>query len=340
MTTAAIAVTDLVVQYPRQRGWRALFGRDLGKRVLDHLTLTVDRGEIFGLLGPNGAGKTTLIKVLATLTTPISGRAEVAGLDVGTHSREVRRRLGVVYGDERAFYWRLSALENLIFYASLYGMSPRDGRKRAMALLELVGLAHASEARMQHFSSGMRQRVSIARGLLHDPDILIMDEPTRTLDPVGSDELRRLIKERVAGNDRCVLIATNIMAEAEYLCDRLAFIKDGRLQQTGSVDQLRALLESEEVHELTVSGLSPHALAGLGRTCGVRSIEVAPGPEGRYMARLSVEHGSEAVPLMVRRVVECGGNVWSCTRRELSLDEMFTLMARAVEPSNPVGGRS
>ncbi|MBI5285482.1 MAG: ABC transporter ATP-binding protein, partial [Chloroflexi bacterium] len=205
-----IETHDLVMQFPRQQGWKSFFKREPGKLALSGVTLSIPKGEIFGLLGPNGAGKTTLVKILSTLTIPTGGKAYVNGLDVVKDSLGVRGRIGVVYGDERTFYWRLSALDNLLFYAALYGIPPTRARERAWELLELVGLKHAAHTRMHHYSSGMKQRASIARGLINDPDILIMDEPTRTLDPMAALEVRRLVKDRVVNESRTVLIATNI----------------------------------------------------------------------------------------------------------------------------------
>ncbi len=328
MTSAAIVASELVVRFPQQQGWRSLLRRDPGAVALDHLSLAVDRGEICGLLGPNGAGKTTLVKVIATLTLPTAGTVTVDGLDVRSHGLAVRRKLGVVYGDERTFYWRLSALENLAFYASLYGMSRREAKRRAMELLEVVGISHAADVRMHHFSSGMRQRVSIARGLLHDPDILIMDEPTRTLDPVGSEELRSLIKERVVGEHRCVLIATNIMAEAEYLCDRLAFINHGAIQVSGSVSDLRDFIEADDVYELTVGPLGRATLDELRRIRGVTAVESLPMADGRRLVRLGIERGRPSIPAVIGHVVTSGGSVWSCERRDLPLEEVFSRIAK------------
>src|SRR5262249_52994401 len=154
-----------------------------------------------------------------TLVLPSSGRAAVCGLDVLTRGGEVRRRVGVVYGDERTFFLRLSVLENLRFAAALHGVPRPEAERRIRALLDVVGLTPAAVVRMQHFSSGMRQRAAIARGMLNDPEVLIMDEPTHNLDPLAARDVRNLVREHVADGRRTVLLATNIMAEAEELCD-------------------------------------------------------------------------------------------------------------------------
>jgi ABC-2 type transport system ATP-binding protein len=317
-----------MMRFPQQQGWKAVLKHKPGKVALDSVSLAVNQGDIFGLLGPNGAGKTTLVKVLCTLTIPTEGTAKVLGLDVTRNGLEVRRRLGVVYGDERTFFWRLSGLENLIFYASLHGFSIRDGRRRAYEVLDLVGLAEAADVRMHHYSSGMRQRTSIARGLLNHPDLLVMDEPTRSLDPIAAQEIRRLVKERVANERRTVLIATNIMAEAEFLCDRLAFLNHGRVEMTGSIDEMRNLLESEDIYEIVVSGFPGMCIDDLRRLHGVASAMIMDAEGDRQMIRITVRRGVPMVPDAIRIIVQTGADVWSCGRRELSVDEMFAALAQ------------
>jgi ABC-2 type transport system ATP-binding protein len=324
----AISATDLVMQFPQQQGWRALFKKDPGKVALDHVTLEVEPGELFGLLGPNGAGKTTLVKILSTLSIPSGGRASVGGLDVVRHSVEVRKRLGVVYGDERTFFWRLSVLDNLLYYASLYRIPGDRARERAWELLDLVGLSASAQLRMHHFSSGMKQRASIARGLLNDPDILIMDEPTRSLDPVAALDLRTLVKERVLNERRTVLLATNIMSEAEHLCDRMAFINRGRIELSGQIEQLRDRLQADEVHEMVVSGLAHARIESLIELPGVDAFELTPLADERTLIAVSVRRGLPIVPEILRCIIENGGDVWSCSERELSLEEMFTLVVK------------
>jgi ABC-2 type transport system ATP-binding protein len=325
----AVETVDLVMRFPQQQGWRALFNPRPGKVALDHVNLTIDRGEIFGLLGPNGAGKTTLVKILSTLTIPTSGRASVTGLEVVSESLNVRRRVGVVYGDERTFFWRLSALDNLLFYASLYHI-PRDvAKRRAWELLEMVGLAKDAHTRMHHYSSGMRQRASIARGLLNDPEVLIMDEPTRSLDPIAATNLRRLVKQRVANERRSVLLATNVMSEAEYMCDRLAFISHGQIRLVGEMTALRDVLQVEEAHALVVGRVPNGSIEALCRVDGVDSIEVTLLENDRLRVEIGSRKNLAVIPEIVRRIVEAGGEVWSCTPEELSLDEMFSIVVEA-----------
>lgn len=333
-TQPAIETRDLVMQFPQHQGWKALFKRQAGKLALSGINLSIPPGEIFGILGPNGAGKTTLIKVLTTLTIPSSGQALVTGLDVVKNSIGVRRRVGVVYGDERTFFWRLSAFDNLLFYAALYKIPAKEARRRAEELLDLVGLTEAMHLRMHHYSSGMKQRASIARGLLNNPDVLIMDEPTRSLDPMAAHELRRLVKERVADGRRTVLVATNIMAEAEYLCDRVAFINRGQIQLVGEIEDLREVLQAEEKHELVAGGISPAAVERLRTLPGVDAVNATAAGDGRVRLALTVQRDMPAIPAVVRTIVDQGGDVWSSTPVELTLEEMFSIVVQKSQAAS------
>src|SRR5207249_5731456 len=207
--------------------------------ALDGLSLDVGEGELFGILGPNGAGKTTTIKVLTTLLIPTSGTATVMGLDVVRDAKEVRRRIGYVFGGERGLYDRLSGFDNLRYFAELYAVPPRTQRNRIGELLELVGLAGREHERVEGYSRGMRQRLHIARGLLHDPPVLFLDEPTIGLDPVGARELRATIASLTEAG-KTVLMTTHYMFEADALCDRIAVICDGRIVAEGTPRDLQA----------------------------------------------------------------------------------------------------
>ena len=290
--------------------------------ALAGLSLAVERGEIFGLLGPNGAGKTTLLRVLVGLVTPDEGTASVNGHDVVTAGRQVRSTIGVVYGDERSFFWRLSVRENLRFYARLFGLSGAAANRRISELIELVGLAEAADLPMHSYSSGMRQRASIARGLVNDPPLLFMDEPTRSLDPVGSQELRRLIAERVAAG-RTVLFATNLMHEAEALCDRLMLIDHGHELITGTVKEFRQKVTSDVVYQFVLQGSGSCSSQDLAAISGVRRAEVDQTMGGPYLVKLVMDGESSALPAAIRHLMEHSLEIVSCTREELSLDEVF-----------------
>jgi len=229
----------------------------------------IERGELFGLLGPNGAGKTTTIKMLITLLIPTSGTASVLGHDVVAAPREVRRHIGYVFGGDRGLYERLNAYDNLRYFAELYGVPPREQRARIGELVELVGLTGREKERVEGFSRGMRQRLHIARGLLHDPEVLFLDEPTIGIDPVGARELRSTIAT-LREQGKTILLTTHYMFEADELCDRIAVIRDGSLVAEGTPLELKRHVSAGTVLEVETFGLPDAAAEAVRRIRGVR----------------------------------------------------------------------
>jgi ABC-2 type transport system ATP-binding protein len=215
------------------------------------IDLVVERGELFGLLGPNGAGKTTTIKMLITLLLPTSGSATVLGHDVAKDPVAVRRKVGYVFGGDRGLYERLSGLDNLRYFAELYGVPPREAKLRISEMLDLVGLAGREKEQVEGYSRGMRQRLHIARGLLHRPEVLFLDEPSIGVDPVGARALRSTVKNLV-DNGTTVLLTTHYMLEADDLCDRLAVIANGQILVTGTSADLKQLVTTGTVIEVNV----------------------------------------------------------------------------------------
>jgi ABC-2 type transport system ATP-binding protein len=189
--------------------------------ALDGLDLEIAPGCVYGLLGPNGAGKTTTVRILATLLTPTSGTARVLGHDVEHDARQVRRRIGLVLGGDRGLYWQLTGRENLRYFAALSHLPARSADERVDEVLGLVSMTDGADRLVEQYSRGMRQRIHIARGLLTDPDVIFMDEPTTGLDPESADELRRLVPVLV-DRGKTILLTTHYMFEADQLCERLA----------------------------------------------------------------------------------------------------------------------
>nr|WP_237447747.1 ABC transporter ATP-binding protein [Nocardioides flavescens] len=230
-------------------------------------------GETFGLLGPNGAGKTTTIKMLITLLLPTSGSASVLGMDVVADVRAVRRRIGYVFGGDRGLYDRLSGLDNLRYFAELYGVEPREQQRRIGALLELVGMTGREHERVEGYSRGMRQRLHIARGLLHDPDVVFLDEPSIGIDPVGARELRATIAS-LKEQGTTVLLTTHYMFEADELCDRIAVIRSGEIVAEGTPEQLKRGVASGRVLEVETYGVPAGVVETLGDLGPVHSVAV------------------------------------------------------------------
>src|SRR5439155_6604449 len=237
------------------------------------ISFEVGDGELFGLLGPNGAGKTTTIKMLITLLLPTSGKARVLGHDVVDEPREVRKKIGYVFGGDRGLYERLSALDNLRYFAELYGVSGKAQRTRIDEVLELVDLKGREQERVEGYSRGMRQRLHIARGILHDPQVLFLDEPTIGVDPVGARELRTLIANLVAAG-KTVLLTTHYMFEADTLCDRIAVIAKGRIVGEGTPAELKSAVAEGAVTEIEVFGIEEAAVERLRALEGVTAVTV------------------------------------------------------------------
>ncbi|MEY2468707.1 MAG: type transport system ATP-binding protein [Actinomycetota bacterium] len=196
--------------------------------ALDGVTFDIEENEVLGLLGPNGAGKTTLVKILATLLLPSSGHASVFGHDVVEAPHAVRPLVGIVLGGERGLYYRLTARQNLRYWAALYHLDGRAAKERTEVLLTRVGLDGRADEPVETFSRGMKQRLHLARGLIGDPRVIFFDEPTTGMDPVATSEFRQIVRELHA-EGRTILLATHDMDEAETLCDRVALIDNGRL---------------------------------------------------------------------------------------------------------------
>jgi ABC-2 type transport system ATP-binding protein len=226
---AVIEVEELTRTYRSRTG--TFRRRTAVVEALRGVSFSVEGGELFGLLGPNGAGKTTMIKVLTTLLLPTSGSARVLDHDVRREARRIRGRIGYVFGGDRGLYDRLSALDNLRYFADLYRVPPRNRVARIESLLELVELKGRERERVETYSRGMKQRLHIARGLLHDPEILFLDEPTIGLDPLGARELRQTIAG-LHDAGKTIVLTTHYMYEADALCQRIAVIANGSFVAT------------------------------------------------------------------------------------------------------------
>jgi ABC-2 type transport system ATP-binding protein len=230
--------------------------------AVEDVTLQVLPGELFGLLGPNGAGKTTLIKMLCTLIVPSGGSATVAGYPLGD-VLAIRSVVGLVVTDERSFYWRLTARRNLHFFAALHGLRGEAARRRVDAVLDAVDLLSEADRWFSDFSTGMKQRLAIARGLLHEPQILFLDEPTRSLDPVSTQRLHSLIARLQQERALTVFLITHDLAEAEKLCTRVALMHHGCIQVVGAPAGLRSALNPRRHYSLTLDALPASLVTAL-----------------------------------------------------------------------------
>jgi ABC-2 type transport system ATP-binding protein len=262
--------------------------------AVDDVSFEIQDGELFGLLGPNGAGKTTTLKMLTTLLIPTSGTASVKGFDVVAQAEEVRKRIGFIFGGERGLYWRLSGVDNLRYFASLYSIDPDVTKKRIPYLLEMVGLNGRGDEKVQGYSRGMKQRLHVARTLLHDPSVLFLDEPTLGLDPVGAREFRQVILN-LQLEKKTILLTTHYMFEADALCDRIAVINHGRIIALDTPGGLKTHVRDLNVVEVETFGAPESALEKLRAVPFADSLSVEEQGQKQILL-IQTGRGAEAVP--------------------------------------------
>ena len=317
---AVIEARELVRTYRTTTG--AFRRRAKEVEAVRGVTFDVGEGELFGLLGPNGAGKTTTIKMLITLLIPTSGTASVLGFDVVKSAREVRKRIGYVFGGDRGVYERLSGLDNLRYFAELYGVPAREQKRRIAELLDLVGLTGREKERVEGYSRGMRQRLHVARGLLHDPPVLFLDEPTIGLDPVGARELRATIAALAAAG-KTVLLTTHYMFEADALCDRIAVIAQGKIVAEGTPQALKAGVAQGRVVEIEVYGTADEAVERLRVVEGVRGVSVEEREQAQVLV-VQVDGEREVTHALLGRLE--GASVGRVSSREPTLEDAYVAL--------------
>jgi ABC-2 type transport system ATP-binding protein len=257
------------------------------------VSFEVDYGEIFGLVGPNGAGKTTTIKMLTTMLIPTSGNASVLGYDVQKDVTRVREKIGIVLGGERGLYTRVSARDNLRYFADLYGVPPNVRDKRVKELLEFMGLSERSHDRVETYSKGMKQRLHLARGLINDPDLIFLDEPTVGLDPEIAIETRGMIRELVQ-KGKTILLTTHYMFEAEELCKRVAVIRNGEIVALDTPSGLKQYVMDTSVVEVEGFGITDKEVARFKEIPEVLSISADLG-ENKQILKIQTAKGSEII---------------------------------------------
>jgi ABC-2 type transport system ATP-binding protein len=289
-----------------------------GVRAVDGLNLEVPPGVVFGFLGPNGAGKTTTIRLLLGLLEPTAGRASVFGYDTKTDAGAIREKAGALL-EHPGLYERLSAEDNLGFYARVWRLGPEARSGRIRELLEPLGLWERRREPVGQWSRGMKQKLAVARALLHRPALLFLDEPTAGLDPVAAASLREELGTLVSREGVTVFLTTHNLAEAERLCQRVAVIKEGRLLTVGHPDELRA--KSATRAEITGGGFTEEMVQAIGRTPGVVRAALK---NGRIVIDLS--ESAQTAPL-VTFIVRSGGAVEEVRKDKGSLEDVFlTLM--------------
>ena len=308
------------------------------KRIVEALkgvSFNVERGEVFGLLGPNGAGKTTTVKIITTLLLPDEGKAEVLGYDVIEEAEKVREVIGVTLSVEKGFFWKLTGRENLKYFGMLRGLKGRELNKRVEYVLKLVGLDElgASDKLYEEYSLGMKARLALARALLHNPPVLILDEPTIGLDPASARTIRELLVRLAREEDKTVLITTHNMFEAELICDHVAIIDKGKIIAYGTVEELKRKAADRISVELLVTmpkniidGVEEKIIALL----NIMEVALEPVEGGKTRVRIVAKPGEEEY--IIEKLVEWfysnNIRIHQVRVREPSLEDIFIILTR------------
>jgi len=317
-----IRTENLTKLYQRNTGC-SWFHRDIDETVaVDHISLHIKKGEIYGLLGPNGAGKTTLVKMLSTLILPTSGTASVNGYDIIAEPKQVRTSIGLSTGHERSFYFRLSGEQNLEFFGTLSGMKGKILKERTDELLKRVGLYEERKVKFMKYSDGMRKKLSLARALLVDSPVYLFDEPTGGIDPVSAKVIRETIQE-LSLEGKTVLLTTHDMLEAEELCDRIGILNKGKLIREGTPLALQREIEGKKI-VIELQGSPPRAFFS-----EIENLDyVSRVAVGNPYLEILCEGQADAINEVVRTISTFGVRIKSINVKHPSLEEVFTELTR------------
>ena len=318
----------------------AITTKDLCKRfgsftAVKGVTLEVERGEVFGLLGPNGAGKTTLVRMLTTLLPPTSGEARVAGEDIARYPTRVRKKIGVI-PQAMTSDLDLTGWENIDIYGEFYGMPRRQRRERAERLLDMVGIRDRAQDLVATYSGGMRRRLEIARGLIHSPEVLFLDEPTIGLDPQSRLAVHDLLVKLRQESELTISLTTHYMDEAESLCDRIAIVDHGTVVALDTPQGLKASIKGSDRIELEVKGPIDQIVAMLSERPEIHDVK-REGADGKLTIRAS--DGAHALPNLISQIDAINGEVTSINLHRISLEDVFIeLTGRSLrdEPAQKV----
>jgi len=313
--------TEMLSKIYEVRARKGLFKSE--KRSVEALkgvSLEVNQGEIFGLLGPNGAGKTTLIKILTTLLIPTNGDAWINGYNVTREEDKVRASVGCMLMGERGLYWKLTGRENLEYFGALYHLEPSSRRKRANQILEQLKLEEIADRAVESYSSGQKMSLAFGKALINDAPLLVLDEPTNTLDVPSASELRSIVRQLNA-QGKTVIYTTHIMSEAETLCNRVAIIDRGELLALGTVDELKTSLQREGVTH--IEGVIPARAADAVRTIPSVLRATRTAQDGGALLTVVTASGREILPQLIEVLTHTGAIIQKITPEELTLEDVF-----------------
>ena len=333
-----IHIEGLEKRFARNVGHPALWRRILGRYrtvpvvAIDGLDLHVEQGRFFSLLGPNGAGKTSTVRVLCTLLLPDAGSCRVAGYDVATQPREVRRSIGVSIRGERSVYWKITGRQNLRYFAGLYGMRGEAVRRRIGEVTELVGLTGRIDDYVERYSMGMKQRLAIAVSLLHRPPVLLLDEPTIGLDPNGARALRGLLRGLCKEEGVTIFYTTHYLHEAEELSDRLAIIHEGRKVLEGSPDEVRSALGDNRIVEVQLAPGAETSVDSLRNHAMVQRVISENRQPTVITVRLEMKEAIESVVEIAAAEGFANGRVLGISLVRPTLEDVFASVTGETRP--------
>lgn len=338
MADFAIDARQLVKKFPARPGTgdkkaedspapkRRLFAKKEPKTMftaVNGVDLQIERGEIFGLLGPNGAGKSTTIRMLCTLLEPTSGTAQVNGFDIVKQANEVRRSLGTVLAGERSIYWKLTGRENLEYFAALYHIPAEIAKKRVEELIERMEIKDRSNELVEKYSTGMRQRIAIAKALLARPPILLLDEPTLGLDPQAARRVRELIAE-LKQEGHTILLTTHYMEEADQLSDRIGIIDTGKVIALDTPEGLKRRIDQQEVIRLELTGWHDELAEKLKSIAGIENLTTRQqGEADLWEVNLHAQNSRSALPRIVESISGNGTRLVNMNIVKPSLEDVF-----------------
>jgi ABC-2 type transport system ATP-binding protein len=315
-----VQVRDLAKTYHTKQRKGIFKAESRAVHALQDVSLDVQPGEIFGLLGPNGAGKTTLIKILTTLLLPTAGEAWINGFHVEREANAVRATVGCMLMGERGLYWKLTGRENLIYFGALYHLNPSDRRKKAQEIIDLLGLGDLADRSVETYSSGQKMKLAFGKALINDAPLLILDEPTNTLDVPSASELRAVVRE-LNGRGKTIIYTTHIMAEAETLCNRVAIIDHGRLLADGFVYDLKASLGRDTVTR--IEGVISHTAADAVRKLPMVTQATLSAVEGASQLTVMSSNGKDTLPKLIETLSREGAILQRIAPEEVTLEDVF-----------------
>jgi len=326
----AIETVNISKTFNQVKGYRDIVLHPFRKKriiALKDINIQVNKGELFCLLGPNGAGKTTLIKILASLILPDKGKAYINGYDVVKDGKHAKKLIGYIVNDERSFYWRLTGRQNLNFFAILNNLPSSKAQRRINEVIDLTGLRGVADKMFKDYSTGMKQRLAIARGLITDPQILLMDEPTKSLDPLTAQNLRKFIKKKLVGKDKkTVFLATHNLAEAEELCDRIAIINHGKIKACGTLAEIRALLGIRKRYFIELKNITDSLVNKLKDLPSVDKVlckQFDPSLNNQLKLEITIDENGD-ISKVIEYIISSGGRVLSCCPHKPPLIEIFS----------------